>query len=601
MDLSGKILGHYRLIAKIGKGGMADVYQARQESLDRTVALKVLPSTLRQDDTFQARFEREARAIARLHHPNILTVYDYGEQDDLTYIVMEYSPGGTLQDRMRRPLSLQEAIEIACHLGRALDYAHRHGVIHRDVKPSNVLLTEEGWPLLSDFGLVKIAHESTGITRPSTSMGTPEYMSPEQGQGKPVDHRTDIYALGVVLYEMVTGQPPFTADSPVGLILQHATESLPPPRLHRPDLPAGVEAVIVKALAKAPGDRYASAGDMVDALQAAWLQVQAETPDRRQNVRPKRRPAARKVRAADLSRPKRWVAAWGPALALALLICGVTLATMLVPWLQERSGQVAASTALAPARRGLATPTFTSLPNRAEPPSLTPPATATATHSPTATPSRTPTSTATATPTATTTPTPALPRAVANESASLFKSPSAESEELGIVGLGESVEIVGRADEWQHGRWLYIVTGKGTKGFVAEPRFTYTSTWTAFTIINVDRSEVNLVSTPVTRLNARLVVTPGPLQIHYIWPSSICDAQGNWTALFMIKLSGGDGRNYKLYWNDEPVDLTVKVEEPDVAVFERPGDIGLLVGTVRVESGGQRASLQTSVSKRCSD
>ena len=588
MDLSGRTLGHYRLIGRVARGGMADVYKARQENLDRIVALKVLPPMLRQDDTFQARFEREARAIARLHHPNILTVYDYGEQDDLTYIVMEYTPGGTLQDRMRGPLPLQEAVGIACHLGRALDYAHRHGVIHRDVKPSNVLFSEEGWPLLSDFGLVKLAHESTGITRPSASMGTPEYMSPEQGRGQPVDHRTDIYALGALLYEMVTGHPPFTAESLVGLIVLHATEPLPCPRLHRPDLPPEIESVIVKALAKAPEDRYDSAGEMVDALHEAWLQAQAERPDLQEGALPRRRPARR-------SRQKRWRAAWITLLTLALLAGTSVAAWMFGPWLQARNVQAAASTVPPLARGVLATPTFTSLPRLTETPSRTPTATVVPTHTPTATQTRTPSPTATASPT----PAPVLPRAVAKRSASLFKGPSAQTEELDVVGLGESVAIKGRSDEWEYGRWLYVVTAKGSEGFVAEPRFEYTSTWRTFSIIYVDRSELVAVSTPATSPTARLSVTPGPLQIEYIWPSSACDDRGNWTAIFQVKISGGDGQSYKLYWDEEPVTYKVKVEELDVVLIERPGDIGRLVGTVRVESGGQRASMKADAIKSC--
>lgn len=196
--------------------------------------------------------------------------------------------------------------------------------------------------------------------------------------------------------------------------------------------------------------------------------------------------------------------------------------------------------------------------------------------------------------------TPTPQRAVASISASLYKGPSAHTKELDIIAPGESVEIVGRSDEWQYGRWLYVRTEEGNEGFVDEPRVVYTATWASLPVVEVDRNELILVSTPVSSRAVRLVVTPGPLQIEYVWPSSICQADGNWTALFLVKISGGDGQNYTFYWDEEPIPYTVKVEERDVAVLQRLGSIGRLVGTVWVESGGQRASMGTSVKKSCS-
>jgi serine/threonine protein kinase len=626
MDLTGRILGRYRLVGRVARGGMADVYKAHQESLDRIVALKILPSTLGQDETFQARFEQEARAIARLHHPNILTVYDYGQEDGLTYIVMEYTSGGTLRDRMRRPLSLGEAVQIARQIGHALDYAHRHGVVHRDVKPSNVLLTEEGWPLLSDFGLVKIAQESKGITRPSASMGTPDYMSPEQGQGLPVDHRTDIYALGALLYELVTGQIPYTAESPVGLILKHATEPLPSPRLRCPDLPPGIESVIVKAMAKAPEDRYASAGEMVEALGSAWSEAQGALPALSHGSRRGRRSAVRGARPRTPSHKRRRRTIWAAILATLAIAGGVMAAWTLASWLVAHGLSLVAPRALSPMRNpgttrptgstrtsgtmgmALATPTFTSLPR----PTPTLPPAARATAMPTTIPtahqnasalvaSATPTTLPSSTPAATATSTPTPQRAVARLYSSLFEGPSAQTEELDIIAPGQSVEIGGRSDEWQYGRWLYVRIEEGSEGFVDEPRFVYTATWASLPVVEIDRSELILVSTPVSSRTVRLAVTPGPLQIEYVWPSSICHADGNWTALFLVKISGGDGQNYTFYWDEEPIPYTVKVEERDVAVIERPGSIGRLVGTVWVESGGKRVGQATSVRKSCSN
>ena len=182
-DLIGKTLGQYRIVDKLGAGGMADVYKAYQPSLARHVAIKILPPVLSRDECFRARFERQAKSAAGLRHPNILTVYDYGQEDDIIYIVMEWARGGTLKDQMKEPMPLEKAVEIIGQVGSALAYAHRQGVIHRDVKPSNILLTEDGWPLLADFGLAKMVEGSKELTASGMSVGTPEYMSPEQGQG----------------------------------------------------------------------------------------------------------------------------------------------------------------------------------------------------------------------------------------------------------------------------------------------------------------------------------------------------------------------------------------------------------------------------------
>jgi hypothetical protein len=172
--------------------------------------------------------------------------------------------------------------------------------------------------------------------------------------------------------------------------------------------------------------------------------------------------------------------------------------------------------------------------------------------------------------------------------------------ELAVVSPGEAVDIQGRADEWEFGRWLHVRTAEGTEGFVHEPRFAYRATWTSLPVVEVDRSELEWVSTPVTDRTAVLVVSPGPLRIEHVWSSSVCHATGGWTAQFLVKISGGDGDSYALYWDEDPVPYEVKVDEPDVAVIRRPGDIGLLVGTIGVESGGQRASKAADARKSCS-
>jgi serine/threonine protein kinase/tetratricopeptide (TPR) repeat protein len=267
--LIGQELGGYRIISQVGKGGMATVYKAFQPSLDRYVALKVMPPFYAQEDeTFIKRFKREAQSIAKLRHPNILLVIDFGEHDGLIYIVMEFVDAGTLKDRLGKPMPLDQAVKIFDQVASALDYAHMQGLVHRDVKPSNILLPKPDWPLLTDFGLAKIVGGSH-LTITGTIAGTPAYMSPEQGQGESVDARSDIYSLGIVLYEMMTGCVPYEAETPMAVVVKHIIEPLPLPTTKNSDLPESIERVILKALAKNPDDRYQRATTFAQAFKDA--------------------------------------------------------------------------------------------------------------------------------------------------------------------------------------------------------------------------------------------------------------------------------------------------------------------------------------------
>ncbi|MBI5567217.1 MAG: protein kinase [Chloroflexi bacterium] len=276
MDLIGKTLGQYEIIEAIGRSGMASVFKAYQSALDRFVAVKVLSPQRASQENFSERFVREARAIAALNHPNILPIIDFGQQDEHTYIVMKYVPGGTLSDRLKQPIDLLTTTRLIKQVAAALDHAHSRGIIHRDVKPSNVLLDDNEWAQLADFGLAKIMASDQLLTSSGISLGTPAYIAPEQGQGEPLDHHADIYSLGVILFEMTTGRLPFTAETAMGVMVKHIYDAPPLPHSIKPDLPEALEAIILKALAKPIGERYHTAGELAYALEMAVLQLPAQ-------------------------------------------------------------------------------------------------------------------------------------------------------------------------------------------------------------------------------------------------------------------------------------------------------------------------------------
>jgi ligand-binding sensor domain-containing protein/tRNA A-37 threonylcarbamoyl transferase component Bud32 len=270
----GQTLGPYRIIGQIGQGGMATVFKAYHAAMDRYVALKILPRQLAENPEFLGRFRQEARIIANLEHPHILPVHDYGESEGFTYLVMRYLDTGTLKDRLHaRPLLLPEVDRAFSQLADALEYAHAHGVIHRDLKPSNVLVDARGNLFLTDFGIAKLLESSPQFTGTGALIGTPDYMSPEQAQGLKVDQRTDIYSLGIILYEMVTGRVPFEAETPLAVILKHLNDPLPLPTSIKPDLSPAIERVLLKALAKAPDDRFASVAELHEAWKKALAEV----------------------------------------------------------------------------------------------------------------------------------------------------------------------------------------------------------------------------------------------------------------------------------------------------------------------------------------
>ncbi|WP_248964477.1 Stk1 family PASTA domain-containing Ser/Thr kinase [Sphaerisporangium perillae] len=268
--------GRYELDGVVGRGGMAEVYRARDIRLDRVVAIKTLRADLARDHTFQARFRREAQSAASLNHPSIVAVYDTGE--DMTegtpvpYIVMEFVDGRTLRDLLRadRRLLPERAAELVDGILRALDYSHRGGIVHRDIKPANVMITLAGDVKVMDFGIARaMADSAATMTQTAQVIGTAQYLSPEQARGERVDARSDIYSTGCVLYELLTGQPPFTGDSPVAIAYQHVREDPIPPSQIDPDIPKWADAIVLKAMAKDPAHRYQSAAEMRADIQRA--------------------------------------------------------------------------------------------------------------------------------------------------------------------------------------------------------------------------------------------------------------------------------------------------------------------------------------------
>ena len=267
--------GRYRLEAKLGSGGMSTVYLARDQTLDRQVAVKVMHREMSEQADQIERFRQEARSVAKLSHPNVVSVIDAGEDGGHPYIVFEYVEGETLKQRIAREGALdpQEAIAYAIEVGRGLSVAHGRNMVHRDIKPQNVLIDAEGRAKLTDFGISRQL-EQDGMTATGRVLGTTDYVSPEQAMGRQVDPRSDVYSLGVVLYEMLLGQVPFQADSQVGVAMKHVNEELPDVQRRRPELSAAVALVVERATAKDPAERYQDVGEMIDDLSTA-LEVEA--------------------------------------------------------------------------------------------------------------------------------------------------------------------------------------------------------------------------------------------------------------------------------------------------------------------------------------
>ena len=272
--LAGKTLGNYEVIERVGRGGMAEVYKGYHPKLDRHVAIKILHGFLAEGEDFLARFEREAKAVASLRHENIIQIHDFDVQDENYYMVMEYVDGDTLTEKLQKlsktksKMPLDEVLSITKQVAKALAHAHKQGIIYRDLKPSNILIAKNGQTFLTDFGIAKIA-STTQFTSTGALIGTPAYMSPELCKGIDLTPVSDLYSLGIIIYEMLTGEIPYDSETPLSILQKHITEPIPSLYEHRVDLPAAFEKIISTALAKEPEDRYQTADEISKALAQA--------------------------------------------------------------------------------------------------------------------------------------------------------------------------------------------------------------------------------------------------------------------------------------------------------------------------------------------
>lgn len=477
-DLSGQTLDKYELRRLYGVGGMGAVYSAYDRGLEREVAFKVISTQLAEDEEYLKRFYREAKTAASLEHPHIVPVYDYGTVGDITYVVMRLLTGGSLAERMKlragQPPALSEVSALINQLASALDYAHSRGIIHRDIKSNNVMFDNHGTPYLVDFGIAKVLAEGqTSLTQEGAVMGTPSHMAPEQWRGEIPSAATDLYAFGVMIYQLITGRVPFEAPTPYGLMLKHINEQPTPPHAFRPDLPESIAVVLEKAMAKEPADRFKNATSFAQAFEAAiagvggestgmfQFKIERKSPDQitTKPIAPKLSTGERDTvlpgtmsipdqptlppTAPPAPAPKPFYAqpvAWVGAIAVIGIIAIIALLSRQNGTPSDEEGTPASIAQVGDT-----------------------------TEEPTSTPTDTPTNTATATdtPTQTFTPTPDMPILVAQQNIIARQGPGQNyAEQMSIVG-GATLEILGRSED---GAWYQVFLPDGSTGWVVAAR-----------------------------------------------------------------------------------------------------------------------------------
>ena len=337
-ELNGTKIDRYTILREVGRGGVATVYKAHDAETDTIVALKVLSPYLVSDSSIRARFQREAEVLETLKHPYILPVLDHGEADGYVYLVLPFMEIGTLSNRLRRgPVKPKEGARIISDIASALTFAHEQGIIHRDIKPSNILITGDGNALLSDFGFIHVDDSQLSLTG-SAIIGTPAFMAPEQIRGEEVSERSDQYALGVVLYLMTTGELPYDAETPMGVALKHATDPLPRPRAVNPNLPDAVEAIIVKALAKDPENRFVSVEAFNDAFQDALIASIDPTTGKLRPGAVGEDPSTAVLESVELEDEDRWRGIFARRATIALLLLLLLLACPVGVWAVNEFG-----------------------------------------------------------------------------------------------------------------------------------------------------------------------------------------------------------------------------------------------------------------------
>lgn len=487
----GKQVGQYVLLEKLGEGGMAAVYNAYDTRHERNVAIKLILPSRQTSQVFLERFAIEARALAQLSHVNIVRVLDYGDADGIPYLVMEFITGGTLKEMMGNPIPWTRAAAILAPIARALEYVHRQKIIHRDVKPSNILLDEDDTPLLSDFGVVKLleTNDTADALATGVGIGTPDYMSPEQGMGKEVDSRADIYALGVVYYEMITGQKPFTAETPMAVVIQHVTGIFPHPKAITPNLPRFVDDVVMRAVRKDPTQRFQRMSDFAEALEQLALGERANLRVLRRLVNSKRSTAAeatstepQKVEEASSdtikAKSQRKRLKTMPILAaLAFVLVASVLVLLFRPQLDGILGPISPTgTAVAAVQA-----TVTTMPSRPTDmvlPTASLPATSTSTSTSTPRFTASPSPTITQTPTATPFPTSAMDAPIV-----LARDPGGtEPRKIAVFGLGGVTSTTWSED----GKTIILGTVEGLFGVDPETlmRLWYIDTLDWVTVLN---------------------------------------------------------------------------------------------------------------------
>ena len=533
-------LGRYEIKAHLSEGGMSQVYLAYDPVFEREVAVKLLPQDLIFHPTLRKRFEREAKLVAGLDHPALVSVYDFGEKDNQPYIVMRYMSGGSLADRLaQRPFALEETVRVLGRIAGALDEVHAQGVIHRDLKPSNIMFDQWDQPFISDFGTAKPLAEDAHLTSTGSAVGTPAYMSPEQIQGQAdVDGRSDIYALGVILFEMLAGAHPYDTNSPMGAIVQHITEPVPHILDVKKDLPADIQRVIDCAMAKKREDRYPSALALVADLQEASGLHLAQSTDgnmvalttpRVTQALPMEGSATQETAVASPKKHHLWRGATlGGIIFFSLLIGG---------WVLFGGNQNLAVIPLLPT----STMTATAVANTNTPAVTEVMAVVTATKPATLTLTATPSATAVATEVSTDIPIEPAPseQTIALEASSIFAAPDADSAELAVVVKDELVTLVGRAEE---GNWLVVYNADFVMGYVFSPRFDWAGDWETLPIIQLEEAEKS-----ATAVAACEGSCPKLTFDFYPLPGGRCANDIVYVTLYMEGRGGGG--QYTYYWN----------------------------------------------------